>query len=331
MKSAKSLWCVVSAVAAVVGPAGLALGQAGNVTIPKDTTQQTEPKDKAKTTEKRVDLRPKFREGETHRFAISLRSKAVQAASGGKDKDESEQVSNNDLTIKMNVASTTEEGSTLEVTYESIRFEVKNDAMEISFDSSKPAANDDPLTDSLLRPLVGLTLQVQTDKTGNITKVDAGSVPSGVPGNIMTSFTGADVVRRMFGPITTLKAGDGFASVGESWTNESSMAGGGGGTSNMRMKLNYTLRSQSGSTAKLGIEGKVLFEGGNALPIAIKDSAISGTADWNTERGMLESMNMTQRLVVESTLVLPENVMEDNSTSSPATTVQQTTMTVRRL
>jgi hypothetical protein len=203
--------------------------------------------------------------------------------------------------------------------------------MEITFDSTKPAANDDPLTDSLLRPLVGLKLQLQTDKNGNITKIDSGAAGTAVSGNIMSSFTGADVVRRIFGPITTIKAGDGFAAVGDTWTNESNMAGSSGSTGAMRTKLNYTLRSHNGESAKLGIEGKVDFDGGSALPVTIKDSSISGTADWNTQRGMLEAMNLTQRMVVETTLLIPANVLEDNASSTPQTTVQQTTMTVKRV
>ena len=46
---------------------------------------------------------------------------------------------------------------------------------------------------------------------------------------------------------------------------------------------------------------------------------------------MLGAMKLTQRMVVETTLLIPDNVLEDNSNSTPQTTMQQTTMTVKRV
>lgn len=317
----------------------LALAQAGNVTIPKDASQDAakpneKPAEKTdakpQTGERRIDLRPKFKKGDAHTFLISLRAKTVQQ--GAKDDADPERTSNQDLTLKMTVVDTTDSGSTLEIVYEAIKLEARSPELEISFDSSKPAAPNDPLqTDSILRPLVGLKLTVQTDKAGRISSVQASGGGGGTTSSPLASgFTSADAVKQMFGPITTMKAGDGFAAVGEAWTNDSSMSGV-GGLGTMRITTTNTLRSASGSSAKIAIEGKATLEGSVALPITIKDSAISGSADWNTDRGMLDSMTLTQRIVAESSLIIPDDVMKDDlSPGATQTIVNQVTMTVKR-
>jgi hypothetical protein len=324
------------ALLALCGAASCALAQAGNVTIPKDDapakTDAKKPdgkQDAKPSTDRRVDLRPKWKKGDEHTFLISLRAKTVQQ--GAKDDADPERTSNQDLTLRLKVVDTSDTGSTLEIVYEAIKLEARSPELEISFDSSKPAATNDPLqTDSILRPLVGLKLTVQTDKAGRISSVQASGGGGGANSPLASGFTSADAVKQMFGPITTMKAGDGFASVGEAWTNDSSM-GGVGGLGTMRITTTNTLRSAVGSTAKIAIEGKATLEGSLALPISIKDSAISGSADWNTDKGVLDSMTLTQRIVAESSLIVPDDVMNaDLSPGAKQTIVNQVTMTVRR-
>lgn len=252
-----------------------------------------------------VDLRPKFRTGDQTRFNMNLNITSTQQAG---EAGSIAQTVKQTLGLALKVREAKADGTAkLDMVYESIKLEATSPLMSMSFDSSQPKDKDDE-TGKLLRPLVGLTLALETDERGVITKVTP-QMPAGatVPGNLLEQFTAADVVKGLFGPILSISAGSGFAKVGESWVNESTMQGSLG---NMSLKNTYTLRSHDGASALLDIKGTVGLASAATGGIAdIKDGTISGTANWDTKSGMLRSMEMTQRMHVSTRL-------GDQSTSS---------------
>ncbi|MFO0857013.1 MAG: DUF6263 family protein [Phycisphaerales bacterium] len=266
-----------------------------------------------------VDLRPKWRKGQETRFDMSLdivSEQNLNAVKGGDEPEPMKQVIKQKIGLLLRVKEVASSGAaTVDLVYESLKFDADSALGKISFDSSQ-TKNDKDEFDGLLRSIIGLTMTLQLDENGNITNISS-SGGGGMAGGMLQQFTAADLVKGMFGPIMTIKAGNGRAKVGERWTNESSMSGQMGTT---KIKNEYTLESAAGSMARMNIQGTVSLDGGTTGMANIREGSITGKATWNTERGMLESMNMTQRLMVDT-----------HSTGEAAGTTRNTmTMSVTR-
>ncbi len=297
--------------------------QSGNpdFSVPDDTKKdkapaagkpsQKEPQDKA--TQGRsglVDLRAKFREGTKASFKLVMENK--NDLPGG-EPNKPEQVVKQEIGLTLRVRSVTEQGNaTVELVYDSLKFDMKSDALDVSFDSTKKADQEDPMAE-VLRSVVGLTLTLQADSNGNITSVGSSGGPgTGAPGELTQQFTGADIVKNFFGPIMTLQNGSGRVSVGESWTNEDTIAGGLG---NFRIKTTYTLRSHNAPTANVDMSGQMSLDGSNTGPADLREGTLKGKYVWNTEEGMLTSMDMTMRTIVNTKLTGENNPAESRSES----------------
>lgn len=278
-----------------------ALGVSAQVAHAQGATNDGRPAPAGGAQAGKVDLRPKFRAGQEARFDMDLRIAGSQAfADLGESKTESTQK----LGLKMVVRDAAPGGSaTVDMIYESVSLRSVNPMMTIEFDSAAKPKPEDPI-DAMLRPIVGVTLRLVVDATGNIQSVTpVGDSPSssaaagGMGGQLLSQFTGADIVRGMFGRIFTISAGDGTYSVGETWTNESAMGGAMGG---WKVRNTYTLESHRGTKANIRISGTVQLDGSASGPASIKEGSTSGTATWNTEDGLLDTMDYTQKLVVET-------------------------------
>lgn len=252
-------------------------------------------KQPAESSRKSVDLRPKFRKGQDIRFKMTMRSTGIAEISPFAGQEGSASNGEQEMVIRLSPKEVNPEtGTTLDLVYESLKLKMG----EIEFDSKKPAAPDDP-SDAMLRPIVGLTLKVVMDKDGNITSVTGGDDGDGVTAMLMQQFTGADVIKGLFGPVSTMKKTAGRAAVGESWTTNDSL---GGMLGTMRLSMTHTLESANGGRATIKTKGRVVLDGseGSALGIKIKDSVISGSTEWDTEAGMLTRMTQDNKIVVET-------------------------------
>ncbi len=246
---------------------------------------------------KTIDLKPKFKVGDVHKFKMVVDTKGTTGPAATPD----EQTVHQEIGLKLTVRDATESGAVLELEYESLLLDLKMMGMAVKFDSTKPPAQDDSPVAAALRPIVGTKLNVRTDAQGNITAVTGGeSLMQGPSAMLAGQFTGSDVIKNMFGPIVSLKKGDGTASVGETWTNQTMMDAPMG---RLEMTTNNTLTSASGGKANIAITGSLTLDNSNssaAMPaVAIKDSTIKGQAIWDTETGMLSSMQTEQKLLVE--------------------------------
>ncbi|MFZ4573301.1 MAG: DUF6263 family protein [Phycisphaerales bacterium] len=243
------------------------------------------------TTTKTVDLRPKFVKGREVKFKMTIRSRGMGGPSEG---DEGTGESEQEMVIRLKPKETNPDtGTTLELVYESLKVNMG----EIKFDSTKPAEKGDPV-DDLFRSIVGLKMNVQMDPNGNITSVthEGGS---GVGDLLAQQFTGADVIKGLFGPISTRKASDGRAKVGETWKTDDTMRAAFGNTT---LAMTHTLESARSSRATIKTRGKVTIDGsdGTGLGFKVKDSSITGTTEWDLDGGMLTRMTQDNRLVVEA-------------------------------
>lgn len=241
-----------------------------------------------------VDLRPKFKQGEEIRFTMNLDTSGRQVTPGAGDQSTTtEQQIGLLLRVK---ESNPETGAILDLVYESFKMNVKAPTGDVSFDSSKPASKDD-MTDELLRGIVGLTLSVKVNPDGEITSVSGGE-GAGVGAGLAGQFTGADMIKGVFGPVFSIKKGKPKAAVGESWTTEDVLQGGAAST---RIKMTHTLKSIQGNNANIDIKGSVVIDpSSSGMKAGVKDSSIGGRAVWDIERGMLSRLETDQKLTVET-------------------------------
>jgi hypothetical protein len=282
--------------------AGVATAQSKSQ--PTDNTPRQE--QPSKQTGPRIDLRPRFKVGQEIHFKMSMTSSGKQtapAATPGEKPTESAQSMSQEIGLTLKVKETNKEtGSTLDLVYDSFKINMKTpDGQDVTFDSNAKKS-DDPMAD-ILGPLIGLTLTLKMDKDGNITTVNSGggagdisSLLGGASG--LSSFTGADVVKNLFGPVMTTRKGAGEARVGESWTNEDLIDAPYG---KMKLSTTQTLSSVRGGIATIDLKGRFdLMPSSSTSPIpGIKDSSYYGKTLWNTELGILDEMTMKQHIAVD--------------------------------
>ncbi|MBX3409171.1 MAG: hypothetical protein KF859_04725 [Phycisphaeraceae bacterium] len=254
------------------------------------------------STRSKVNLRPRFVVGQSHKFSMTLDSKGRQSVPGlGEQTQNISQEIGLTLRVKEVNAQT---GSTLEMVYDSLKLRISQaDGEEIVFDSTKKDPND-PIA-MVLSSIVGTTITIKADRDGNITNVDAGGAMGGALGGLSGlaggsgATGGADVIKNLLGPIVSLKPGTPEAAVGEAWTNDDIIDAPWG---KLRLTTTNTLTSHRASKATIDIKGQFSLQPSSASgpAPAIKDSGLSGSAVWNTESGMLESLDFRQRMTVES-------------------------------
>jgi hypothetical protein len=154
----------------------------------------------------KADLRPKFKVGQETRFKLDLDSNGTQATPAAGEGQPLKQTMGATILFKCRDTNP-ETGSTLEVVYETLKLKMQRPGISVDFDSSKPSNPDDPM-DATIGSILGTKLNVKMDKDGNITSVDGGA------GDMAEQFSGADLMKNMFGPLFTTKKGTGQAAVG---------------------------------------------------------------------------------------------------------------------
>mgnify|MGYP000667802842 CR=1 FL=1 len=239
----------------------------------------------------KVNLRPRFTPGQEIRYMMELEINSTAA--------EQVQKITQEIGLLLRVKDTSpESGSTLELVYESLKLSSGGMLGGIEFDGAKPRPADDSQAaiHDMLKPIIGLTLTIKMDRDGNISSVTGGG---NLPAHVAAQFTGADGIKNLVGPITSLNKSPGMVAVGESWHNKDSMQAPMG---TMNIATTHTLKRHKGADAEIEITGTVTLDPSAAtgLPqVAIKDSTLTGIAHWDTEVGMLKSMETNQRLSTE--------------------------------
>jgi len=274
----------------------------------------------AGSTEGRYDLRPKFERGQSIRLKLEVTNLAEQPvidvlddpddkprtpARTPKGKREVETTKSRiEFGLVMKVKDVDAAGnSTVDMTFQTVKVSVDGPGMKEEFDSTKPAKPAKPgeidVIGTVLKPLVGTTMTMTVDRAGNISSVTGGE-GFAMLGQVTPGAGGS--LPQVIGPIFTLKKGDGFARIGETWDNIDKLDSGLMGE--FKMTTKHTLSSVSGKDARLDLRGKI--EPGSLAPGAttfqIKDSAYSGKYTWDLARGMIKDMTTTMSMSVEHSL-----------------------------
>lgn len=208
--------------------------------------------------------------------------------------------------------------ATVELIYDSLRVSMDGPEGKLDFDSdAKPAPGARPAGKKPAAPspgaaadsspaanlsrVVGSTLTLTIDKDGNITKVSGGEglVPS-TPGDPSSTLVTPAGVKELWGPIFTMRKASGSASVGEKWKTTDTMDASPLGR--FSITTESVLKSMSGPTASVDFKGTItpaVESAGGLMGFQVKDSTHDGSYRWDTGRGMLQSLDMTQVVEVE--------------------------------
>jgi Family of unknown function (DUF6263) len=218
----------------------------------------------------------------------------------------------------------TAESTKVDVTFESIKAKSTTPEGTTEFDSSKtpgpgkgntpggpsrPQSPADPLSqledplEAALRPLVGSTLTLTIDPSGNITEVQGGQ---GFTSLSALSLGGISVDSGqgggdLFKSILTPSASPGVVRVGEPWTTRGVIKTGLIG--DFQMKTESCVTSHRGGRAEVAFKG-TLEEGspggsGGMGGFQVNDSTYSGRYTWDTELGFLDSMTSEQAITLD--------------------------------
>jgi hypothetical protein len=289
------LWLVVSGVGGI--PAAQAIGSAAHA------VELVQPE---KSKGAKVDLRPRFAVGQEVRLRLSTEevTKTTLAGESGLNQDSS---SSREMVISLKCTGKEEKNSIVEMKIESLKATMKGagiDGADGSFDSTAPMSKDgqNPLAGAL-RPLVGQAFTLVFDADGNITSVKGneklgGSAIGGMAGQL-GSMSG---VQMLLSPITTPGKSSGEASVGQTWTTRDVIDSPFG---RLNMTTDYKLASHMGNVADVPIKGTLVLDSesgglGQGLGVKLKKSDYSGRMKWDTDRGMIQSMDVSQSIALEA-------------------------------
>lgn len=287
-----------------------------------------------------VDLRPKFKAGQTFKLKMGNTSTSTIHMPGGldvlddpkpagpgnqpaKEEDASQSKTTQEFVLVFKTTGVSEDGTaTVDVTFDSIKMKIESEWLTDEFDSTKPARpakapSSDPLQqlggtpmlEQSLRPLVGDKLTLTVDRNGNVTKVDGGEKFAALFGGLGGSAggtpgtPGGGAAKNLFGSIFTLDKTRPQARVGDRWTTRDTMEL--AMTGGLTMSTTYTLRDAKGGRATLGVNGRM--ESSSAaptpdVPFRIKSCTHDGQCVWNTEDGFIETLDSAQKLETEINL-----------------------------
>lgn len=252
---------------------------------------------RAKPRARVIDLRPRFKLGQEIRFDIALSDREVtkpgekpasKAPASAPKAAPKAATFTEEVGLRLKVSRIDPDGScTLDTTIESFKMRGNGPVGEIDFDSTRAPKPGDPF-EEVFRSITKVALKVQVDRDGEVRSITPQGDGAGASA-LGQAFTGGDMFRSLVGPISSPRRGATSASVGETWTEESSM---GGSAGSWTLEVTKTLRSVQGSRATIDMKGRAKLDPASigAAPgaNAQSDTVYEGQAIWDAELGMLE-------------------------------------------
>lgn len=326
----------------------LAITAASQSTLAQPATKPVIHRDKAPAEQPgdkgTVDLRPRWERGQTIRYRMAQTSSS-QVPDPQDPKNPTKITNKQDIQFSLRVKDINAETgvATVDMVYDSLKIKLDGSGIVIDFDSTKPQptkpatppASTDPLValkgleldkmiNDQLRKMVGTTLTLTIDRSGQITSISGGSEldPTGMLGALGGQGAGPAGAPQtggsLFGPLPPANSNySGLVRVGQRWSHADELAVGPLGA--MKMITEHTLRSASAGTAQVVFTGRIdPASAASNAQAQIKASSHSGRYTWDTAKGQLVSLNMDQKVVQQA----PGQAGDATSTTS---------MTVERL
>ena len=205
----------------------------------------------------------------------------------------------------------------VELVYESMKTTVRSQTGEMEFDSSVPPEKDgeNPLAHGY-RPLLGITLKIKLDKTGQIASITGGEMLlQGPPRSRQTRelFLEKDSVQRTFGTLFSSGLNEAQAPLAARWTSTDKYAF--SQKAIVYLSNTHTLRAIAPGTATIQIRGTVQPQPEGtptAAAIQKQEGQANGQIIWNTKAGLLQRSEIFHDLRIDLTT---SNVVVTNSAS----------------
>lgn len=331
------LLCALLSTLGIAAPAH-AQGGGGDITIPRSEPPSKKPaEDRPKASPAPVDLRPKFKVGQT--ISLTLDSTSTSTAPPGllgqpddadpstrpasqpakkpgtnpaskpapaakSDKSEPTNDVRTTLGLTLHVLRIDEQGNAeVDLVYDRIALTSKSPAGDFTFDSAKPAPKKtgDPLKD--MADPIESALRPLVGTHQKLTFDRNGNITKAEGGEAFSSLFalagGGSGGGSLLGPITPGKKTSGQAMVGERWSVDDTLSVGPLGETAVR--TGYQLTSAGSGKANVSFEGKLVPT--SAQPsdsgFTLRECSHRGSYVWNTEVGFLDSMQDEQDLTLE--------------------------------
>ena len=259
-----------------------------------------------------VDLRPRFKAGDTHRFSQRIvRTDTMSLSTGGQPMGDKpgvppvmRQSTKIDQTVDfvLKVESASAEGASLTLEIAGIKAAADMTKGRFEWDSSAPADDKDASNPVLgaYKPLVGSVTRLTLDKDGRITDVSTDArLPAAPRNEFATPVMGlatAEQIKARWSSLLAVRPAAEPAAVGSTWTQTSVIANPSVGR--FETDQLYTLKSVQGDAANLDIAGtlKLLpFAADKPAQGSFSDAKASGSAIWDLKAGLIREQIWTQQ------------------------------------
>lgn len=257
-----------------------------------------------------IDLRPKFEQGQEIRYEMRTETTTAFEADAGDLELENSRKIQQQLDLRFKVLETDPEvGTKLEVIVDRVTARIVSDDEDIAYDSAKPPKGEtdraEGMAFSAFEKMVGSSVLLTIEPSGRIASISAPSTLDGAGsfeavamggGGRLTSTAGG--IGLPFGEMLSMGHPTGLVKPREEWTNSDTLGGVG-----MNMITTHKVRTASGNSAKVAIEGKIErpSEGGAGDPMAsmVKGFVFDGEYDWDTAKGQLNKMDVRTEFKLE--------------------------------
>jgi hypothetical protein len=267
-----------------------------------------------------IDLRPKFTVGRD--FRLTLVTEETTTLSGELLPEASKSSRRGEFQMLLKPVVTEGDTSLVDLTFERVKYSLVDGETKATFDSTQaPKTDEDKTLAEALKPFVNATLKVRFDKDGNITGMEGGDqiLGGGAMGSVGQQLGSVGGLNNLLGPVINVKNTKGQVKVGEKWTAESRL--GDMGIGQFKVKTDYHAKGMRNGLAEIAFDGKIDSDSESmSTAMKLKNSTYKGTYLWDTEMGMLKSMEMDQVLTIEQSL-------DANNKGKPDMSVQRTAKT----
>lgn len=264
---------------------------------------------------KLIDLRPKFETGQEIRYEMRTETTTAFEADAGRDLDlQTTRKIQQQLDLRFKVLETDPEvGTKVEVIVERVTARIATDNGNITYDSAKPPKGEanraEGMAFSALGKMVGSSVLITIEPSGRIASISAPSTLDGAGSFEAVALGGsgrltstAGGIGLPFGEMLSMGHPTGLVKPREEWTNTDKLGG-----VEMNMITTHKMRTASGNSAKVAIEGKIEHpsQGGEAggagarTASMIKGFVFDGDYDWDTAKGQLNKMDVRTEFKLE--------------------------------
>lgn len=260
-----------------------------------------------------VDLRTTYERGSEARYEISVQvgrtDRRVYPPLEGQTeprKNTSTQDTQLELTVDRIVREAKDDGAIIEVIYQRIKIQRRDNEVAMAFDSDSPEANDaSTILGPIVRPLVGASVFIEVNQQGQIKTIraDEAAASSKETSDMAQQIMGRDPVSELIGPIIAAKLPPTTVKLGQSWTKANSIPV--AEKASINVTRTDTLKSIEDGKAVIDVAGRIKLirdkDSTDQIP-DIKETNMEGSMLWDTKSGMLSSYSVTQMIQTEGTI-----------------------------